>query len=707
MLSVEALTSILTLTTYYESTQMDWIYEQVIEQWDLERANRKGVRYYNIPCSFDIETTSFTDEKGRDTGLMYVWTLGIGGWCIIGRTWEEFKVCIERLAFLFGCDPNTRLIIYVHNLAYEFQFMRKFFKWENVFALDKRTPVYALLENGIEFRCSYILSGYKLSKTAENLTMFKIRKLEGDLDYSLPRHAETPLTDQEIQYCLNDVKIVMADIYERIQKSSGISKIPLTKTGYVRDYVRKACFKGVDGQKSNGDRLIYMNFIRKLSLEPDEYNTLKRAFAGGFTHANAFAVGRTIKNIKSFDFTSSYPTVMIAERFPMSKGKKVKVTSLKELEQYCKDYCCVFDIGFKNLKPKFMFENYISYSRCRQPRNCLENNGRIVSADSVVLTITDVDYEILKYIYTWDEMYVGEIYYYRRGYLPRDIIMAILTLYNEKTKYKDVEGKEAEYANSKENINACYGMIVTDIVREILGYDDEWLDPEQPDLDKAINEYNNNKSRFLFYPWGVWVTAYARRNLFSGILEFREDYCYSDTDSLKVENADKHMEYINGYNEYIVNKLYRTLDYYNLDRSLIHPMTVKGEVKTLGIWDLDGVYTRFKTLGAKRYMYEDKKGLHITVSGLNKGKAVPYLLERYGDKVFDEFKNGMSIDGEYTGVLTHKYFDEERAGILVDYLGNACEYEVPSGIHLSPSPYTLGLTDKFINYILNIQERYY
>lgn len=707
MLTQTELTSILNLTTYFESRHLEQVVELVQEHWELERKNKKDVRYYNIPCSFDIETTSFTDDEDRDTGIMYEWTLGIGGYCIVGREWDEFVECMEQLSEYFGCYHDRRLIIYVHNLAYEFQFMRKYFDWSEVFSLSSRTPVYALTNLGIEFRCSYTLSGYGLAKTAEHLTMFKIRKLVGDLDYSKIRHPQTPLTDTEIQYCLNDVKVVMADIYERIVQTSGIRKIPLTKTGYVREYVRNACFEGMDGKKSKQERKAYMEFISKLRLRPEEYELLKRAFAGGHTHANIFAVNKTIKRVRSYDFTSSYPTVMVAEMYPMSAGERVPIRTEEELIKNCKLYCCVFDVAFINLRPKVLFENYISISRCRQVIEPVENNGRVVTAKQLVTSMTNVDFDIVKEMYEWDEILIGNFYRYKKAYLPKDIIEAVLKLYNDKTQFKDVVGKEAEYGNAKENVNSCYGMIVTDIVRPEIKYEDDWCDPEEPNIFKAISEYNDNKSRFLFYPWGVFITAYARRNLFSGILEFGEDYLYGDTDSAKITNWENHMEYINAYNEDIVRKLYRTLDYYGLDRNLIHPKTVKGEVKTLGLWDLDGEYKRFKTLGAKRYMYEDKKGIHITVAGLNKKDAVPYLVETYGNKVFENFKNGMVVPGQYTGVRTHKYIDDERSGIITDYFGKKYLYTVKSGIHLSDSSYTMGLSEKFVAYMLKAQEKYY
>ena len=82
------------------------------------------------------------------------------------------------------------------------KFICNLFSWKNVFATDLRKPLYALTTNGVEFRCSYFLSGYNLETLAKNLTKYKIKKLVGDLDYSLIRHEKTPLNENEIQYLL-------------------------------------------------------------------------------------------------------------------------------------------------------------------------------------------------------------------------------------------------------------------------------------------------------------------------------------------------------------------------------------------------------------------------------------------------------------------------------------------------------------------------
>lgn len=696
----------------YKPSDIDLIISKVYEHLDCikKRTNTETIEYYNIPCSFDIETTSFyrtENNKKCKTAIMYEWTFGIYGIVIIGRTWLEFITMIHQLCKSLGTNLSCRLVVYVHNLAFEFQFFRKYFDWANVFALETRKPVYTVTTAGIEFRCSYILSGYSLAKCADNLTMFNIKKLVGDLDYKQIRHSGTPLTDDELQYCINDVKIVMAYIAECIINDGNIARIPLTSTGYVRKYCRRMCLTNDKDNKYR--RYRYKQLISGLTINPDEYKQLQRAFMGGFTHANPFMANKIINDVTSYDFTSSYPTVIIAERFPMSKAEKIEITTRQQLDHNLKCYCCLFDVEFENITPRLWFDNYISESRCFKLINPIVNNGRVVSADILATTITEQDFFIIQKFYKWSHIKIANFRRYKRGYLPMDFIKSVLKLYADKTQLKDVDGKEIEYIKSKGMLNSCYGMMVTNIVRDEITYLDDWIDPVTPDLQTKINDYNNDANRFMFYPWGVWVTAYARRNLFTGIREFGNDYIYADTDSVKCRNVDQHIDYINKYNQWIIARLHKAMKYHNLPVEMVEPITINGVKKPLGVWDFDGHYKRFKTLGAKRYLceYSDdhrngkKAGkINLTVSGLNKKTAAPYMVKNYDD-VFAAFTDNLYIPCGQTGKLTHTYIDDPVSGTVTDYLGIKGRYNELSAVHLEDADYSLDAT-KYINFILNI-----
>lgn len=703
----------------YKPSEILSVLKMVRPNFRFSYSNKK-TKYFNVPCSFDIETSSFFRLTGNGeqekTAIMYEWSFGIYGAVIIGREWSEFVSMIKTLCTELKLTNEKRLIIYVHNLSYDFQFMRKWLEWDTVFSIDNRKPIYALTNTGIEFRCSYLLSGYSLLKIGDDLRNYPVKKLVGELDYEKIRHSKTPLTPNEIAYCTNDVRVVMAYIAERMEQDGDISHIPLTKTGYVRNYCRNSCFyeQGVSRKKSF-KRVRYMDIMKGLRLTPDEYKQLKRAFQGGFTHANPFYSGKVVYGVTSFDFTSSYPCVMLAEKFPMSSSERIEITSKEQLDKNLKLYCCLFDVEFVGLQSRLWFDSYLSVSRCWGVKNAVVNNGRVVSASNLFTTVTEQDFKIIKQFYTWQHLKIGIFRRYKKDYLPTDFVKAILKLYGDKTMLKDVAGKEIEYLKSKEMLNSCYGMAVTDVVRpEIIYSGDEWKPPETPDYEKAIKDYNGSRSRFLFYPWGVWVTAYARRNLFTGICEFANDYVYSDTDSVKVLNAEKHNDYIQCYNKTIRAQLVRAMEYHGINQDAIEPETVEHVKKCLGVWDFDGHYKQFKTLGAKRYLvqYSDdernplkKRGtFNLTVSGLNKYTCVPYLIDKYGESgIFSAFNHELYIPPEYTGKNTHTYIDEIRTGNVIDYLGVPGKYEELSGVHLEKSDYSLKISREYLDYLLNIE----
>ena len=437
--------------------------------------------YLNVEMSFDIETTSMLLNDTDKFAFMYEWTFGIHdrNYICYGRTWEQFIKLCDDLHSFYNLSDNRRCIIYVHNLGYEFQFMRKFFNWVNVFSVDDRKPIKALCDKGIEFRDSYILSGYSLAKTAENLTSHKIKKLLGDLDYKLVRTSETYLSPEELAYCNNDVEIVLDYINEQITQYGDITKVPLTNTGRVRSFVKDKCYRNKVGKKTKSQRARYINLMSKLTLTPDIYMMLKQAFMGGFTHSSMKYTGYNenlapLKNVSSIDFTSSYPYTMLSEKFPMSKAIPVNMQEGKFMDYYkSPNIGLLFECKLIGVHSKNTYESYLSESKCYRCKGLITNNGRIFQADEVTTTITDIDLKIILSCYEVEHIEISTCYRFILDYLPRPIITSILELYKNKTQLKNVEGKEVEYLLSKGMLNSVYGMCVTDIVRDEIIYNAE------------------------------------------------------------------------------------------------------------------------------------------------------------------------------------------------------------------------------------------
>lgn len=685
----------------------------IVKKYDVRL--KETIEYYDFPNSFDIETTSMYDGDEK-VAFMYAWALMIRDETnfFVGRTWEELIQTLQQIKKELKLNFYRRIVIYVHNLGYEFQFMRKYFEWYSVFSVEERKPIKAITVDGFEFRDSYILSGYSLENTAKNLNKHKIDKLVGNLDYKKIRHHKTVLTKEELEYIKNDVLILIYYIKEQLDIYGDITKIPLTNTGRVREYVKHNCYynKGKSKYKSSkGKYRNYREMIENLVISgEDEYNRLKWAFMGGFTHSNPIHTDKTLKNVHSIDFTSSYPSVMLAEQYPMGKGFKVSTDEIqkKDIDYYLNNYCCLLTITAHNLKNNFIYESYLSESKCLIRGKKQINNGRVFSAEYLTTIITDVDFNIINKVYQ-GEIFINEMICYPKGFLPKQIILSILELYQKKTRLKNVEGKEVEYQLSKGMLNSIYGMTVTDIVKDNILYDNDsdWY-IEEVDVAEEIEKYNKKKSRFLFYPWGVWVTAYARYNLWLGIFRFKEDYIYSDTDSIKFFNYDKHKEFIRAYNKMVEEKQKLVLNYYNIDVNYLYPKTIKGVIKIPGVWDYEGFYTRFKTLGAKRYLVEEDGELFLTVAGLSKYNGIQYLLKQCKDngEVFDMFNDNLTIPANETGKSTHTYIDNVKELDVVDYNGVEAHVKTKSGIHLEETSFTLNVSERYLQFLDELKQGY-
>ena len=712
-----------------------------------------GKKYmWNIPASFDIETSSYK-KLGVKMATMYVWSLNINGSTLVGRTWNEFVDTIEYVKVHMHTDKNI-LIIYVHNLPYEFQWMRNWFEWEEVFAVKERRPIHATMVGGIEFKCSYILSNYALAYIGRKLIRkYKVTKDVGAIDYSLTRHWLTNLTSEEIWYNVHDNQVVTSFIQEKIENEGGINNIPLTNTGYVRRYCRDFCFT----QMEEDEKLIkkirarYHERMKSLQIVSEcEYDQLKDAFGGGFTHASPRWSGRVMYNCGSADLASSYPAVMVMKKFPMGRGTFIGDCDEEDIDWLTNNnYCSIFTVKFQGLNQTFINENYISQSHCSiLSKDAVINNGRVASADECQLVVTEQDWDIIRRTYEWDSVEMHNLRIYPADYLPRPLILAILHLFENKTSLKDVEGKETEYMVSKNMINAAYGMSVTAIIRDLYEYSgtDGWL-TNKANVYEQLNRYNKSFNRFLFYGWGVWVTAHARHNLWEAILEFGQDYVYSDTDSIKGMNFDKHEYFFKLYNFNIRTQLLNMCKYWKIPFELCTPKTVKGKKKMIGVWEREEDYARFKTLGAKRYIFEHLDGkLYFTVSGVNKKYGMPYLLKSFAndnyadlyrvaynptsdeedehldtkafekilelhnageipyESVFDEFNDGLYFPSDSTGKQTLTYIDNPTSDICTDYTGKKAGVYELSSIHMEPQSYYMSQTIAYKRFLAGFMD---
>ena len=647
--------------------------------------------------TLDTETTSlfvFADRTEKfdkskppeyyktavSVGYMYIWTISINDTVYYGRTGAEL---LEFMAMIKNA-VKMRFIVYVHNLSFDFQFIRNYITDFDVFARSPRQPLTAYTPTfNAEFRDSLALTNCKLEKLTDVFDL-PVSKQTGSLDYNIIRNSCTPLTETELKYCEYDNLVLYHCILKFKSIYGNVAKIPLTQTGIIRKECQAIYAKDND----------YHKHIK--SIYPQDHKTfyfLMRCFFGGYVHANYIHANRIIENVQSWDFASSYPTVMLCEKYPQTNFVKSCVQRFDQLLE--DDYAYLLDITFYNVNAK-TYNHYISISKCYDLYNVFTDNGRIVSADCMRCYITNIDLQIMRKCYKFSDYKINKAMRAKLGYLDRRFLLKILELYGAKTKLKGVEGKNLEYQLSKQKVNALYGMSVTNLIKDSFEFkNNEWSDVKQLtdiEVNVKLQEIAKSYATFLTPAYGVFVTAYARRNLWDNILKIDSDLIYADTDSLKF--IGNHSDVIDAYNKKIIKKLRKACKENDIDVALLAPADIDGNTHQLGVFDNDGNYNRFITMGAKKYAYEDNSGLHITVSGVN-SKTGAKGLQR-----LENFQKGFLFDYDAAGKKLITYNDTQIPVEIIDEYGNKETRTELFGVCMRDNVYKLGIEGSYLDYIL-------
>ena len=750
--------------------------------------------------AYDSETTNYTDKDGNKKPFVFSLMLTVlnpynnYNVNILSRSINEYRHAVGVIANYVGCEVtmqprydkkgmpvlddlgniiydesgDTYIDIFVHNLPFDSSFLIMHQNVYKMFASKVHKPYYYVTAEGVRYKDTVVLTQKKLEQLGKSLTKYDVHKMVGDFDYDKIRNGHTPFTNKEKGYVVNDTLVLAAYIAEELDTYKHLCYMPLTLTGIVRSFAASAMkgslkiYKDFDkvgilpkdsklhkllqkGDLTQSETTQASEFAKEmagfsgnhLKLTVDKYQQMRRAYTGGFTHSNPYRTGIINKNVQSWDFTSSYPTRMVSEKYAINDGYRIHSDNfedkLKVAEQNNKLY--MFDVSFSRIESLTDFDYFLSVSKCECDKDSLvESNGRVVCAKNVKTTMLSTDWETFSKVYEMSDIKFSNIWCFNLDYLPLGLVMSTLYFYKQKTKLKGIVGREKDYMRSKGQLNSLYGMTVQDPIKDMVTYDENgWLNHKSDDfsesiLQKKIDEYNNSKSRFLYYMWGIQISSYSRRELWKGILECTDDYIYSDTDSIKVSNADKHKQFINEYNNEIVGKINACLDHYHLDRELACPVDIKGNEHQLGVWDPnDGFYSYFKTLGAKRYIdiSKDNNVFEITVAGLSKKLGTKYMLDQchikykeipegyqiIADKkqikrLFNYFGSGLYVPAEKTGKLAHYYVDHYEGFDVADYKGNVEHITNGGGCLLQATDFTLSISQRFADFLNNLIDGY-
>lgn len=625
-------------------------------------------KYLNCVCAFDIETST-----KEELNWMYIWQFQIDSdYTVIGRTWSEFQAFSD---LLLTCIRGLTLVVYVHNLSYEFQYLKGLYQFDSntVFATDRRKVLKCIFKERIEFRCSYFLTNMSLDAFTHKMGI-EHAKIH-DFDYSIVRYPWTELSEQELQYCINDVSGLVEAVKKQMQRDGDtLYTIPLTSTGYPRRDMKHSMKRYPYGR------------LRSMQPAYEVYELLHQAFRGGNTHANRYYAGKPVKGMVSYDRSSSYPDVIVNCPYPMGQWQYEQPDPEKVMEHIANGHAVIFTAGFYDirLQRKTWGCPYISFDKSRCLEGGIYDNGRVLCADYLETTITDIDFRIILSEYDFEDMVIGQCYWTTYDYLPRQITSVVCNYYHDKTvlKGKEDEFSKLMYDKSKALLNGLYGMMAQNPCKQNILFDGVNFSEANDDPIELLQKAE--RKAFLCYQWGVWVTAWARYRLEEGIQiaeSVPDSFVYCDTDSVKYVDQGQDWSQFNADRR---------------DDSKKHKayaVDAKGKEHYMGVFEYEQSYDRFITLGAKRYAYEDQDGLHITVSGVAKKAGAKELGS------LDNFKEGFTF---YHGGKTESLYVDQPDQHLVFIDGKPIE--ITPYVIIRDTTYYLGLTDEYRNLLELIAE---
>lgn len=725
------------------------------KDWILVK-NINGNREYiaPIPMGFDIETTTKNEKS-----YMYIWQLSFGNFVIYGRTWEEWFDVMEQIErhFKLGTTKtettrngktyqNTtkrRILFWIANLGFEFQFFaRKLNKYgrfilQNEFSDKRRSPLYVELtfldrdDSGFIVYDSNRVANNSLESTAKNYCV--TQKAVGDLDYDKPRNSQTPLTKEELGYCRNDVVTLneWARFYLKAYAKT-VHFAPMTKTGIIR--------KAVEQQYeiySEEDKSVKYKLKRMHPVFAQYVKMIQYLYRGGFTHANIQLANKLLEKVKGFDFTSSYPAVLLQCLYPMSEFKCLFTDetpkTLKHIQKYIDDkqICFYGDFEFENIEATtshsieqiykthehrfFNGNDRITAEQC----GMLIDNGRIRRANKMTVTLTDVDLEVYKMFYKWEKVTVSNFYIARYGKLPKYITDVVKTFYKKKSLLKK-QGKQGDssYSFAKEMVNSIYGLMVQQIHFDETGFNqqDGWYhetlhinnELEAEDMQKKYKKELFDRREEVKKPtlpqWGIWCTSWARFRLLKFVYKVNEDCVYCDTDSIYLLHEEKHRHLFEEWNNEIteLNKELFGDDFEYLgDLGTFDPVALEWKDEE-GNKHESFEYS-FKTLGAKRYIKFDDNAIETTIAGLKKNalykkakKETDGTHEEICKRIVELFNDGMTIAETETFKLMPKYNDEPHSEWITDEFGNTELMNEDSSVTLVNVDFTMNLNATYV-----------
>ena len=691
---------------------------------------------------WDIETTKITPDNGEEMQITFLSNVVCMN-CYTGEIISsEFFRTIEETVFYFETLPNC--IVWCHNLDYELYFLLRELgcnalngenvsiygtETQEIILRDKNSPLSITLERlpKITFRDSYALFNKSVQSLGEELNLPKL-----DYDYKKERLPWDQLEQHDYDYNERDNIIVAKSIFNyMIKYSYSINDIPLTFTSQVRRS-RKRFISSEFGKKA----INKFYFDRKKYY--DDFNffeDMQKVYQGGLTasilpETRKFISNKNTSGVIGVDIKSSYPNQMCTKKFPFFTKENTISLSGPQADRYYKLGLfkgCIGTFKFTNIRVKN--KNYIlpitsSQLRIGSCTNYNLFNGKLISADEIILPCTNIDINVIDLVYEYDEIECLSLHATSKDRYLRIEEVAFLL---ENFKIKEL--KQGDVKDAKLYINSMYGVKVSNPIKDnylILDGEvttEEYFNNTKEKREEIYNNYLDSINLFGgsidLYSDGVFITSFAREQLVNKVVEIVDNkgkVVYCDTDSIKFycdtkEEQDKIINSIIIANEFKIarnKKLPRFKQYKKLKDLSEEEYDA---ICRLGIWEIEdkAPHQIFITYGAKKYGYITHDGIvKTTIAGCNK-KNVPIVINNFAKK------QSCTLENAFKFVLnTGTTFDHTASGRTTAYKEKRSREEMYhleykgrkihqfGGIIINDTTYTLNISlndSKLLRYI--------
>lgn len=562
---------------------------------------RSKISICDTPVFLDCETSWNHDDDNPKCWIVSIQVWFDGHYHFFRKPEQLIDWYLEKIEQMKLSEDRV-LITYIHNASYDLSYLapyiQKFLpdKERRSGLYDGAHKIIYYKQGGLEFKCTYLLSGQSLEKWSNDMDV-EHKKQVGLYDYDRIIYQDTEIDEASQIYDKYDV-LAMQESFDKQLRAheDNITTVPLTSTGYPRRELRNSC-----NDKDYLQKYFYDNRIDGHTLL---FNL--HSYAGGYTHNNRLLKSKVIKvsdliekygkdvKIGHGDFRSHYPTQLRVSS--MAWGKFSIYYHVTEHESYYKlhghniniddicnmypEYASITHIRFYHmtLKDNKITMPFMQYSKIIYSQKLVKDGdkwvevpdqrARIHCDNGRVLAMVDNDevsgyfdcyldnrtLEIIKKQYNI-KYKVIEVIRSKTSKIPKQVADVIDKFFKDKSdwkilhkKYQKLYGEfdertlEAGFRLllSKKQLNGLYGVFATFPLRPELDMDFTLSEPfhivkemNKCDYDAGLEEYYSHRSNFLHYPIGCETTSAARYELFQYIEAIGyENVLYCDTDSI-------------------------------------------------------------------------------------------------------------------------------------------------------------------------------